>query len=145
MNAFAFRVSQNGTSAPPDISQRREDIAAICFAETRRLDEAAFEDNPYAKGGVKFGYDWTTVLPRSSNNHHPNNSHNASSSNIAPNAEHGSSYSSSSQFNQGSKRPNRQYSGSGRQRGGYLGNNFDPNHVAKKQANSKNTPAPSTT
>lgn len=29
LNAFAFRVSQNGTNAPPDISQRREDIAAI--------------------------------------------------------------------------------------------------------------------
>ncbi|EGG01186.1 uncharacterized protein MELLADRAFT_111249 [Melampsora larici-populina 98AG31] len=64
-NAFAFWVLQGKTNAPPDISQRREDIPAICFAETRRLDEASFTDNPYAKGGTRFGYDWTTGLPRS--------------------------------------------------------------------------------
>lgn len=65
---FAFRVSTNGVTAPPDISQRREDIAATCFAETRRLDEGSFTDNPYAKGGVQFGFDWTTGAPRSNNN-----------------------------------------------------------------------------
>lgn len=147
LNAFAFRVSQNGTSAPPDISQRREDIAAICFAETRRLDEASFEDNPYAKGGVKFGYDWTTGLPRSSNNHHSNNAHGANSTNSASAADHGQNNSHSYQFNQGSKRPNRQNQngGGGRQRGGYQGNNFDPNHVAKKAATARNAPAPPTT
>lgn len=64
MNAFAFRVSEGGVSAPPDISQRREDVAAICFAEARRLNEGSFTDNPYAKGGVRSGYDWTTGLPR---------------------------------------------------------------------------------
>lgn len=83
LNAFAFRVpnSNNVTNAPPDISQRREDIAATCFAETRRLDEGSFTDNPYAKGGARFGYDWTTGLPRS---HNANNSASsvASTSNI---------------------------------------------------------------
>lgn len=139
LNAFAFRVSQNGTSAPPDISQRREDIAAICFAETRKLDEGSFEDNPYAKGGVKFGFDWTTGLPRSSNNH-VGQSSSSSSASYETNS-HGYS---PNQLHSGSKRPHRQ-SGGGRQRGGYQGSNYDPNHAAKKQANSKGTPAPAAT
>lgn len=75
MNAFAFRVSENGTDAPPDISQRREDVAAICFADTRWLDEGSYTDKPYAKGGPKFGYDWTTGLPRSTNHSKNNLSH----------------------------------------------------------------------
>lgn len=145
LNAFAFRVSQNGMNAPPDISQRREDIAAICFAEARRLDEGSFEDNPYAKGGARFGFDWTTGLPRACNNHSTNMSHNSNNNHLTSLIDNGVSNSSSSQFNQGFKRVHKQAGGSGRQRGGYQGNNFDPNHAAKKQANSKSTPAPATT
>lgn len=145
LNAFAFRVSHNGNNAPPDISQRREDIAALCFAETRRLDEGSFNDNPYAKGGSKFGFDWTTGLPRSSNQNGSNHNSNAtsSSSNGVTDASYNSS--SNSYSNNNGKRHQRQGGGGGRPRGGYQGNNYDPNHVAKKQAPAKSNPAPATT
>lgn len=145
LNAFAFRVSHNGTNAPPDISQRREDIATICFAEARRLDEGSFEDNPYAKGGVRFGFDWTTGLPRSSNNQTNNNSHGSGSVHSTSVNDPGGSGSSYNGVNNNSKRSHRQSGGGGKQRGGYQGNNFDPNHAAKRQATSKNPPAPATT
>lgn len=145
LNAFAFRVSRNGTNAPPDISQRREDIAAICFAEARRLDEGSFEDNPYAKGGARFGYDWTTGLPRHSNSHSSSSFQGTSSNSFTTSSDQGSSTSNPNHFNQGFKRAHKQSSGGGKQRGGYQGNNFDPNHVAKKQTGSKSTPAPATT
>ncbi|EGF98615.1 uncharacterized protein MELLADRAFT_69189 [Melampsora larici-populina 98AG31] len=144
LNAFAFRVTENGTTVPPDISQRREDIAAICFAETRRLDEGAFTDNPYAKGGARFGYDWTTGLPRSNNNnsqhhslignatetHHPQQS--SSHHNSHPYGNYGGNNKRhhSKQENNG---------GGGRIRGGYNGKNFDPNYAAKKAANARPT------
>lgn len=145
LNAFAFRVSYNGTNAPPDISQRREDIAAICFAEARRLDEGSFKDNPYAKGGPRFGYDWTTGLPRSSNNSSTGGSHNSNLTNSSSSNDHGNQGLLSNHSNNGLKRSFKQSGGGGRQRGGYQGSNFDPNHAAKKQASSKNTPAPAAT
>lgn len=145
LNAFAFRVSHNGNNAPPDISQRREDIAALCFAETRRLDEGSFDDNPYAKGGSKFGFDWTTGLPRTSNN--SGNSHTPSGSNYSTTGGADGSHYGSSTSNSGNsgKRPHRQGGGGGRPRGGYQGNNYDPNHAAKKQASAKSNPAPAST
>lgn len=128
MNTFAFRVSENGILAPPDISQRREDIAAMCFAEARRLNEGSFTDNPYAKGGVRFGFDWTTGLPRSNSN--------------------GSNFASLNHTNtQSSNVPDGQYAGTSGKRShgqienlsngfrpktGYNGKNFDPNYAAKK-------------
>lgn len=140
MNAFAFRVSENGNDAPPDISQRREDVAAICFAETRKLDEGSFTDNPYARGGPKYGYDWTTGLPRSHSHGH---NHNYTSANFAnadsypsgstPNNNH-----SPSNGNPNSKRPAGRsdgYNNNGnRGKTGYNRKNFDPNYAAKKAA-----------
>lgn len=145
LNAFAFRVSQNGTSAPPDISQRREDIAAICFAETRKLDEGAFEDNPYAKGGPRFGYDWTTGLPRSSSGQSSSHSHSSNYNNPSSSNDQGASNFSNNSSNTGFKRTHKQPGAGGRQRGGYQGNSFDPNHAAKKQAGTKSTPAQGST
>lgn len=141
MNAFAFRVSEKGTDAPPDISQRREDVAAICFAETRRLDEGSFTDNPYAKGGSKYGFDWTTGLPKvqghnsnpyntsprfqqrdqsPSGSNHQNNSNNGNNSQFNAKRRHGKSDNYGSSTN--------------KPKGGYNGKNFDPNYAAKKAA-----------
>lgn len=145
MNAFAFRVSHNGNNAPPDISQRREDIAAICFAETRRLDEGSFDDNPYAKGGARFGYDWTTGLPRSSANQSSTyNLNNTHSSSFNGNEHSNNSHPCNGNSNNG-KHLNRQSGGGGRPRGGYQGSNFDPNHAAKRQASAKPAQGPATT
>lgn len=141
LNAFAFRVTHNGTNAPPDISQKREDIAAICFAETRRLDEGSFEDNPYAKGGSKFGFEWTTGLPRSSNNQSSSYNSGVTTSSTSTSNDHSNSQHAQSN---GAKRPHRQ-GGGGRPRGGYQGNNYDPNHASKKQSTTKGSTAPSTT
>lgn len=145
LNAFAFRVSHEGNNAPPDISQRREDIAALCFAETRRLDEGLFEDNPYAKGGPKFGFDWTTGLPRMSNNTSSTHNSNTSTHNLSMGIDSSHSGTSSNHNNGNGKKFQRQGGGGGRPRGGYHGNNYDPNHAAKKQANAKSNPAPATT
>ncbi|EGG02291.1 uncharacterized protein MELLADRAFT_110281 [Melampsora larici-populina 98AG31] len=156
MNAFAFRVSENGKTAPPDISQRRDDVAALCFAESRRLDEGSFTDNPYAKGGARFGFDWTTGLPRSSNNSssHNINSHSYNQNNSSLNHNNLNSFHSnngpvndnqSSNYHQnphGStsnnhRRPSNRHENShhnGRGRSGYNGRNFDPNYAAKKDA-----------
>lgn len=147
MNAFAFRVSEGGVSAPPDISQRREDIAAMCFAEARRLNEGSYTDNPYAKGGVRFGYDWTTGLPRS------NTINNSGSSSFNPShsigADGGSSQ--SGQINQAghstgsnNKRPHSRADNSNngyRSKSGYNGKNFDPNYAAKKAASAAGKPS----
>lgn len=142
-NAFAFRVSENGTSAPPDISQRREDIATICFAETRRLDEGAFTDNPYAKGGVRFGFDWTTGQPRnnsynhmnssSSNNNNQSDNYNSNQHNSHHSRDTNNNYHARNRKTNESNKTDPNGSGS-RPRGGYNGKNFDPNYAAKKAA-----------
>lgn len=144
LNAFAFRVSHNGNNAPPDISQKREDIAALCFAETRRLDEGSFEDNPYAKGGPKFGFDWTTGLPRSTNSHFANQNQNGLANYTSGSTDSQSNRASTSHSNENGKRPNRQSGGGGRPRGGYHGNNYNPNYAAKKQNQPKGNSAPAT-
>ncbi|EGG04688.1 uncharacterized protein MELLADRAFT_108265 [Melampsora larici-populina 98AG31] len=142
LNAFAFCVTHNGTNAPPDISQRRENIAAICFAKTRRLNEESFDDNPYAKGGVKYGYDWTTGLPRTStsnNNNSHQNSHHSFENNNSNSRDNNSSHNNTS--NNSNRRPNHRSDHNGigsRGRGGYNGRNFDPNYAAKKAAAKQN-------
>lgn len=140
LNAFAFRVSENGLSAPPDISQRRENIAALCFAEARRLDEGSFTDNPYAKGGVWFGFDWTTGLPRSqsSNIGQHSSSHGFSTDKTNHQSSHNNNRSDPNNQRkhfQGSESGN----STGRGRGGYNGKNYDPNFAAKKAASVKPT------
>lgn len=144
LNAFAFRVSENGLTVTPDISQRRENVAALCFAEARRLEEGAFTDNPYAKGGVRFGFDWTTGLPRNSANNGNNQSNSvygAPTSNETTNAQ--SSFSNnragSNQYTSNNNRKTHNQSSdngnaNGRARGGYNGKNYDPNFAAKKAA-----------
>lgn len=147
MNTFALRVSENGTDAPPDISQQREDIAAICFADTRRLDEGSYTDNPYAKGGPKFGYDWTTGLPRM-NNHTSNNTSQLSNYAFYDNQNHSGTNNnnsgSSSSYNTHKRQSNRYNNNNGgnhKPRGGYNGGNFDPNYAAKKAAAAAAKPA----
>lgn len=140
MNAFAFRVTENGTDAPPDISQRREDVAAICFAETRRLDEGSFTDNPYAKGGCKYGFDWTTGLPRS-NNHMNNIGGSSSYFSNQDNQTHNNqphNHNGNSSNNSNNKRSAGRFEGhpisNHKPCGGYHGKNFDPQYAAKKAA-----------
>ncbi|EGF97255.1 uncharacterized protein MELLADRAFT_114479 [Melampsora larici-populina 98AG31] len=147
---------RKGETGPPDISQRRDDVAALCFAESRRLDEGSFTDNPYAKCGARFGFDWTTGLPRSSNNSssHNINSHSYNQNNSSLNHNNLNSFHSnngpvndnqSSNYHQnphGStsnnhRRPSNRHENShhnGRGRSGYNGQNFDPNYAAKKAA-----------
>lgn len=147
LNAFAFRVSENGVTATPDISQRRENIASLCFAETRRLDEGNFTDNPYAKGGARFGFDWTTSLPRhqsNANSHQSYPSHSLPNSSDTSHSQQSNSYNRSgnntyNSSNNQRKNNNGQESGNanGRSRGGYNGKNFDPNFAAKKAASAK--------
>lgn len=141
-NDFAFRVSENGTSAPPDISQRREDIAALCFAETRRLDEGGFTDNPYAKGGQRFGYDWTTGLPRASGSNTNSTPHTANSliDHYNHNANNRNTNQQGNSWNHRKQTDNSKQDGNktgSRPRGGYHGKNFDPNYAAKKAAGAK--------
>lgn len=146
MNAFAFRVSEGGISAPPNISQKHEDIAAICFAESRRLNEGSFTENPYAKGGARFGFDWTTGLPRTTNVGGSGSSNltgtRLSSSEGGLNHT-GQFYQSNQTSSSNNKRPHTRMENSNsghRPKSGYNGKNFDPNYAAKKAASAAGKP-----
>ncbi|KAA1067353.1 hypothetical protein PGT21_002059 [Puccinia graminis f. sp. tritici] len=106
-NAFAYRVETDQGASVVDISIMRKEVREKAWAITRKLDELDFTDNPYALGGVKFGFDPKTGRPRMPKGH-------KSSSDVNP-------YSSQNSGERGSYRGN-----SARNRGGYRGKNFGP-------------------
>ncbi|PLW30775.1 hypothetical protein PCANC_23883 [Puccinia coronata f. sp. avenae] len=66
-NTFAHHVTDPETveTSVPNILEKREDIVEACFAEARYYDELTFRDeNPYAPGGIRAGWDPTTGLPK---------------------------------------------------------------------------------
>ncbi|KAA1094421.1 hypothetical protein PGT21_020755 [Puccinia graminis f. sp. tritici] len=63
-NAFAYRVETSDGASVVDISVMRKDVREKAWAITRKLDKLDFKDNPYAHGGVKFGYDPKTGRPK---------------------------------------------------------------------------------
>ncbi|EGF99359.1 uncharacterized protein MELLADRAFT_112806 [Melampsora larici-populina 98AG31] len=115
LDAFAFRVTENGTTVPPDISQRREDIAAICFAETRR----SYGNNHNNHGS-------TSTTSENQQSSHSSNHHNTHPY---------GGYGGGNRRNNNNKQEGN--GGGGRTRGGYNGKNFDPNYAAKKAANTR--------
>ncbi|EHS64353.1 uncharacterized protein PGTG_22177 [Puccinia graminis f. sp. tritici CRL 75-36-700-3] len=81
-NAFAYRVETASGSSVVDISVMRKEIREKAWATTRKLEELDFTNNPYAKGGEKFGFDSKTGKPKLSKNHKSSsdvnfNSHNS--------------------------------------------------------------------
>jgi hypothetical protein len=68
-NAFAYRVETEEGASVVDISVMRKEIREKAWAVTRKLEELDFKDNPYAQGGVKFGFDPKTGRPKIGKNH----------------------------------------------------------------------------
>ncbi|PLW22273.1 hypothetical protein PCANC_28640 [Puccinia coronata f. sp. avenae] len=64
-NAFAYQVTTDtGAESAVDISKLRKDIRYNVLSTTRQLEEIHYTDNPYAKGGEKFGFDPRTGKPK---------------------------------------------------------------------------------
>ncbi|KAA1135546.1 hypothetical protein PGTUg99_016647 [Puccinia graminis f. sp. tritici] len=108
-NAFAYRVETDKGASVVDISVMRKEVRQKAWATTRKLDELDFTDNPYAQGGIKFGFDPKMGKPKLSKGHKSTSDINS----------HGVS---SPQDRSGFR------GGSSRNRGGYRGRNLGPNN-----------------
>ncbi|KAA1120546.1 hypothetical protein PGTUg99_016076 [Puccinia graminis f. sp. tritici] len=111
-NAFAYRVETDKGASVVDISVMRKDIREKAWATTRKLDELDFTDNPYAQGGIKFGFDPKTGRPKLAKGH-------KSTSDVASHIPNGPA--------EGGYR-----GGSSRNRGGYRGRNLGPNDYSER-------------
>lgn len=71
-NALTHRVPMpNGSLSVANISVFRREIALTAHAKAVRFGEAEYEDNPYAPGGCRFGWDPTTgQLPAKKDKQH---------------------------------------------------------------------------
>ncbi|EFP78878.1 uncharacterized protein PGTG_04834 [Puccinia graminis f. sp. tritici CRL 75-36-700-3] len=56
-DTFSRRVTVNGLTTVPDISKVRKDLWETCYAQSQRLDELNFNENPYCEGGVRHSWD----------------------------------------------------------------------------------------
>ncbi|KAA1087113.1 hypothetical protein PGT21_022819 [Puccinia graminis f. sp. tritici] len=106
-NAFAYRVETDKGASVVDISVMRKEVREKAWATTRKLDELDFTDNPYAQGGVKFGFDPKTGRPKLAKGH--------------------KSTSDLSHVTSGSGEKGGYRSNNPRIRGGYRGRNLGPN------------------
>jgi hypothetical protein len=126
-NAFAFRVESDGEESLSDISIYKPETADNAHAESRNLNELGVNDNPYAMGGIRFGYDPHTGLKIAKN---------TSLAPSAPKSTQVQSYSipATTQPNPPTiplpQRPSSNEHGSGRppKSSGYKGRNFNPNY-----------------
>jgi hypothetical protein len=67
-NAFAFRVvGEDGEESFSNISVFKPETADDAHSESRNLNELGVTDNPYAIGGVRYGYDPHTGLKATKN------------------------------------------------------------------------------
>jgi hypothetical protein len=66
-NAFAFRVEFEGEESLSDISIFKPETADDAHLESRNLNKLGVSDNPYAIGGVRFGYNPHTGLKTTKN------------------------------------------------------------------------------
>lgn len=139
---FTEKVTySDGATGPIDISKYRINIKETCFAKARKCDELSFNDNPYAYGGERFGWDQNTGTPKSRNNLSRNSSYNSNSSYVNPSTQNtGQALNQSKNYQSGT---NQLPQGDGKKRKGYMGSNYDPNFVRKGKGGDAATQAAS--